>query len=84
MKAKRRKFFREIVVLLECGCEGRIHTGRYRVSKDLVCILLGSRNGLWCFKHGGMCMPVKLLGIESIIPGPRGPDASSQDGSRAW
>ena len=62
MKMKRRKFFREIVVLLECGCEGRIHTGRYRVSKDLVCILLGSRNGLWCFKHGGMCMPVKLPG----------------------
>jgi hypothetical protein len=67
MKMKRRKFFREIVVLLECGCEGWIHTGRFRVTRDLAALLVSDhvRSGIWCFKHGGKCQPVKYFRIES-------------------
>jgi hypothetical protein len=63
---KRQRFFRYVVVELECGCEERINTGRYRVSQDVLGLTLGhaARKGIWCFKHGGTCQIVKYLRVE--------------------
>lgn len=64
----RKRNFRVIRVLLECGCQSDLHTGRYRVSKDLAAILFGGaiRRGVWCPKHPGMGQPKRMLGVFSM------------------
>ena len=62
---RRRRFFREVHVRLDCGHVTEINTSRFRVSKDLAAIIvLGrARRGCWCLKCGAMMMPTEFLGV---------------------
>lgn len=61
----RKRHFRALLVRLECDCQVKLNTSRYRVSKDLAACLMGDavRKGVWCYRHGGKCHPVEFLGV---------------------
>jgi hypothetical protein len=61
MRTRHNRFLR---VRLECGCEVKLNTCRYRVSKDVAACLYGqaTRTGVWCHEHPGMGQPVEYLG----------------------
>lgn len=58
----RQRHFRAIRITSTCGCCADLNTGRYRVSKALCAILVGSRNFHYCRKHPGMHVPGGVKG----------------------
>ena len=65
---RRANYFRALLVVLECGCEAKISTGLYRLTKARAACLWGSyvRSGVWCHKHGGKCQATKFLGVTRL------------------
>ncbi len=61
----RRRFFRELLIVLECGHEARLNTSRYRVGKATAAILLGdhARKGVWCFPCNACCSIIEFRGV---------------------
>jgi hypothetical protein len=62
----RRRFFRGVRVLLECGHVKTLPSSYWRLTPDLVATLFqhAFRGGTWCHlcPHGGMAMPTEILG----------------------
>jgi len=59
----RKRYFRAVLVTLDCGCDQKLSTGRYRVSKDLAGLIASHavRAGVWCC--GGMQQPKEIKGV---------------------
>lgn len=64
-KAKRKRYFRVIRVLLECGCASDINTSRYRLQASVISMLLmtAARRGIWCIKCNAQCQPTSMVGV---------------------
>jgi hypothetical protein len=64
----RRRFFRNVRVLLECGHEALLSTSLYRLTRDKVRAIVSHQagRGVWCDVDGcgGCCAIVRVIGTE--------------------
>lgn len=60
----RRRYFRGVAVVLECGHSAVLSSSWYRLSAALVSVLLGHavRGGVWCKTCRACCQPEKSIG----------------------
>jgi hypothetical protein len=60
----RRRYFRAILLKLECGHIHEYVTSSYRLHPVTVALLIGQliRKGIWCQQGCGLCQPVGYLG----------------------
>lgn len=67
-KPSRKRFFRGVRVLLDCGHEKIQSTSMFRLDARRLNCLIGSmkRGGTWCEPCGAKCLPLKYKGTTRL------------------